>query len=222
MSVLMQAAIASSRRRTVANPYLLSDDLEYADNAAAGDVGRWTVFGSPTFGYATSPNGPLAGSYSLKISGFGGDTATTNNFTASADTWVYFVFRITSLAANQIVCTFLDSSGDKTAECTVLTTGAIRLLAGGAGTTVQSGLDLIAAATTYHIWLHYSRSTGSGATMEAWVSLTGVRGDLAISTASGIGSAQATSLRFGPVSSGPALIWDTLRVSASPIGDNPL
>jgi hypothetical protein len=220
---LSSVAFVARATSAPAASYLLSDDLEYADNATASTPGGWSIVGSPTFGYATAPNGPLAGSYSLAISGFGGDTATTKNFTASADTWVYFRFRINSLSATQRICTFFNSASSQTANCYVLSTGAVRILAGPSGSTVQSGADTLSAATTYHIWLHYRPGPGGiGATMEAYRSTDGLRGSPVVQTTSGTGFEAATSLSFGPVSSGPTLIWDEIRVSSSPIGNNPL
>jgi hypothetical protein len=223
-NIILQAAIASSRRRRPPSSYLFSDDVEYADNAAANTVGGWTLTGSPVFGYATSP-APLDGSYSLSISGFGGDAATTTAFTASPETWVYFMFRDSSLSSQQTVVRLLDSVGT-TAKCLVNTNGSLTIQAGSGGGDQTSAAGVITAGATYHIWLHFTATASPNPpALEVYVSDTAVRGVAApvVTQTGGVTTGgQALKVKFGTVSSGVVLIWDRLRVSATEIGDNPL
>lgn len=191
--------------------YLFSDDLLYADNAAALTA-QWGITGTPAFGTTTGP-GSLSGRKCLKISGFGGDSTTTPPFAGAADTWIYFQFAISSLSTTQKICGLLDDSDTETANVSVLNTGVVRIKAGSTGSTVPSGAGAIIAGSVYNIWVRYKPSTGSGATMEVYASSSETRGPVAVSTTSGFGYEQACKLALGPVASGPALYWSKIRVA---------
>lgn len=197
--------------------YLLSDNLDYVDNAAAVTAG-WNSAPAGYWGYATSP-APLGGySYSLKT--FWSSYVAAKTFTPQSEVWIYFQMNVPSIATSGAAFTLTDSA---------LTAYCLRLVVDQAGTmslahtgTGAGSVDTsYSIGTTYHIWIHYIKGTGSTATIELYRSTDGTKGTVLLSKTNAAGTVDAGNVNIGMINNGTA-IFSKLRVSATSIGDNPL
>ena len=83
------------------------------------------------------------------------------------------------------------------------------------------GTTTIVANTTYHVWVEWTKGTGSNGTMKLFVSTTGLKPaapEANITTGNG---GATERIYVGPTSSGPNAIFDRILVGNTPIGSNP-
>jgi hypothetical protein len=104
---------------------------------------------------------------------------------------------------------------------------ACRLDAGSAGIDVTHGAatslgtTVISPGTTYHIWVEWTKGTGSNGTMKLFISANGVKpAQPEASLSAGTGGA-TENIYIGPLSAGPNVIIDRLLVDDVEIGGNP-
>jgi VCBS repeat-containing protein len=89
----------------------------------------------------------------------------------------------------------------------------------GHGSVYANGSTAIAANTTYHVWVEWTRGTGANGTMKLFISSTGTKPaapEASITTGNG-GATQR--IYVGPTGSGPNVIFDRLLVDDVPIGN---
>ena len=211
-----ELVLLSGSPQVIAPSYLISDNLEYANSSDANTIGGWTTTSTPTWAYATAP-APLEGTRSIRF------TASAQNtfieFPSQTDLWVYFLANAASNAANSLHVLLRDSTPTTMASADFISTGIVRVNAGGLDNSSSAGTFL--GATTYHCWLHYS-TNGSTANMDFYISTTGVRpGSPQASKVSGSSTGGVTRLHLASAST-TTVIFDKIRVSTSAIGDNPL
>jgi len=201
---------------TPASQYLVSDDLEYVDVTAA-TAGGWTSASTPVWGYNTSP-APLQGSYSLAINS--SSDSVTKTFASSSTVYCYFLINLTAFTANQQCFYLLDSLDAQVAAVMFrFATQDARCFNGTTNATSSSGLIL--ADTTYHVWVDYTVGSGANGITNVYVSTTGIKGSAIATVSNGNATTNAEKIRFGlPGGIGTDII-DKVRVSLSPIGDNP-
>jgi hypothetical protein len=217
MGMLQTKRMVSRQMNVIPTPsaYLVSDDLEYTSNGAATAAG-WSIGAtSPTFGYNTSP-APLQGSYSL-MENASADVADIS-FDAQDEVWAYFLVNVPTTDST-VRCAFKDNTDTTIATINFITTGIVRVNAGG-GTDNSSSAGVISANTTYHVWVRYVKGTGANAIMTAYVSTNGVKGAAVASRTAGTSTTQATKFRFN-ISTSNTVVFDKLRISTTEIPDNP-
>lgn len=195
--------------------YLISDDLIHVDNAAAVTAG-WSSTNAGYWGNTTSP-APLAG-FARSLRTFWGDGNTGKSITPQSDVWVYFILNIPAVTAGGTFFTI----GDGTTTLLKLGANQSNVMTLGYGATAAGGVDVAyTMGTTYHIWLHYTKGTGSNAQLELFRSTDGIKGTRIAYNGNAPGTTDVNSFRLGMVTNGTA-IFNKLRISATSIGDNPL
>jgi hypothetical protein len=89
------------------------------------------------------------------------------------------------------------------------------------GSASANGKMTIDPGTTYHVWVEWSKGTGSNGTMKLFVSPTATKPaapDASITTGKGTATAR---MYVGPTGTGPSVLFDRILVANSPIGSNP-
>jgi hypothetical protein len=89
------------------------------------------------------------------------------------------------------------------------------------GSAAALGSTVLAANVTYHVWVEWTRGTGSNGTMKLFVSTSGAKpttSEASITTGSG---AATERIYVGPTSTGPNVIFDRILVDDLPIPGNP-
>lgn len=188
--------------------------MEYASSGAATSAG-WSNSGSPTWAYATSP-APLIGSYSLK---YDNSNYTTKDFSAQSDCWVFFAFNLDSLAAQRNFFRLWSSAPATIVEVFVKTTGKMAI--GHGGVYSADGSFTVSINTTYYVWIHYTKGTGSNGVAELYVSSSATKpGSADCSLSNGAGNVDVAKVACY-VGSAANVTIDYLRVSSATIGSNP-
>lgn len=198
--------------------YLLSDNLEYADNTAMTN-GGWTLTASPLAGYATAP-APLQGSYSFTNNA---SATALGDYTLSAaqtEFCFYTMWTANTLVNNPAILRLLDGTGTVILRVLVLAAGQIRV-ADGSGTAIQtSGAGVVTGGTTYHIWGRIVAGTGANAICDIYVSTTTTKGAATIAISTGAWTETLKTIRLiGVVTD--TVIWDKIRIATSLIPDIP-
>ena len=203
-------------RMTASGPsYLLSDNLEYADAAAAASAG-WVDASSPVWAYTTSP-APLVGTRSFACDST--SDASVHSFTAAAGCWAFCYYNVDVFGAS--LFQLLNSSDTIVAGCAFRSDGSVRAINGTS--TLDSAGGLVSPATTYCVWLHYTKGTGANGVTDVYVSNTStIPGSPTISVTSGDASTDASKFRMFANSFGVVAVYDKVRVSTSAIGSNPV
>ncbi len=96
--------------------------------------------------------------------------------------------------------------------------GHIQITHGDGPNTFAYGTTVLAVNQTYHVWIEWTKGTGNNGTMKLFVSETGTKPAAQASITTGNGGATGT-IFVGPTAAGPDVIYDRLRISASPFGD---
>lgn len=204
--------------------YLVKQDFEgtgYDNSETWSEAGTGTVDEDYT-------SVVLAGSQSLRIvtSGTVGRT-TSPTFTAQADVWVYCLFRPVSIPATQRWVFQLRDASSALCSLRFNSSGTLTIRAGSAGGTAT--VTALSAGTTYHIWMHYIKGSGSDATGTVGFSTSGTKptsGNEFASHTAGNATTDADRLELGDAagaSSGTIeYLYDKVRVDDASIGDSPL
>ncbi len=200
--------MASSRRRS---PYLVSEDFE-----GTGTPSGWVESGSPDFDYAYLP---VQGAQMLSCPD--GSSAYKNFANSSGTCWAFARIRrlSTPTVTDFTILGLFDSSGTSLASVrTRNTSNGWRLWAGSAyvGTTNYGGSNVNVA-----IWLSYTAGTGGNAVTSIYINNSEIRpASPALIHTSGTRTANAERVICN--ASGAQILFDKVRVSASPIGSNPI
>lgn len=202
----------------VDSQYLLSDNLEYID-AAAATAGGWTDTGSPTWAYTTAP-APLEGLRSLLLSSSA--VASVKSFSPASDVWAYCLVNVDSITNSPYVLRLRDGSGTQVAAIRFMNTGAIRVYTDATGNNTSASTSLCAANTTYHLWLRYVKGTGANSAAYAYISSTGIKpGSADVSKTNGAATTDASQFYARLEVSTTNGVIDKARVSVAEIGSNP-
>ena len=85
------------------------------------------------------------------------------------------------------------------------------------GSVPALGTTALSTNTTYHVWVDWTKGTGTNGTMKVFVSTTGTKPAVAeASLTTGNGGA-TQNLHLGPTGTGPNLIFDRLLIDDVPI-----
>ncbi len=200
-------------------PFLIDENCE-----GTGTPSGWVdLSGSPNWDYTASP---LVGSQSLYCPMVGAACKTrTNDFTGGAipEVWVYFRMKATNGTNPSTATTFMGigASGTPGSTATWRILSTLRMCtATGAGTVSTISLD-----TDYHFWIHYLKGTGANAVVDIAFSTSGVRPTsgnnfFEVTTDVNTFDAARISLGGGSTTMGMDIVFDTIRVRGSQIGDN--
>jgi hypothetical protein len=213
-----QDVVVIGRAPVASSTLLLSDDLDYADNAAAASAG-WTNASTPVWGSVTSPapvDGVSATALELNTSA---DSA-LRTFTASGEVWFYIILNVSSLASTNNLIYLLDSSSTELARLAFLSTGAVRGYNGGSNNTSSAGT--VVAATTYHIWFRYVKGTGANSITQTWVATSATKpGSTTTSYLIGASTTDCDRIRIGSSSTNAVILLNKLRVYTTDPGSSP-
>jgi len=215
-----KAAIASINGQSApaGGSYVFSDDLEYANAAAAASAG-WTDAGTPTWAYTTSP-APLQGTYSCLSNAAA--NSSYYDFTATDPVGIYFMFSVSAISTTPHLCRFYNSTTELF-RVRALSTGAIRIYTGG-GTTLatSSSAGLVANDTVYHLWIEATAGGGTNGSLAVSISTTPTKPPSP--DVSSLASTHTLGLSRFYIAVGVNscnLIADKIRVASSAIGSNP-
>jgi len=196
-----------------AQTYLLNEGFEGAGYENSG----WSAFSTVDPDYTTTA---LAGSQSLRCSGTSSyimrSLAPGNSF------YCYFQIRWLSFAPYKFVVDWLDASSSSISR--VITDDFPHKLGIVHGNVSASGSTALSANTTYHVWVEWTRSTGSDGTMKLFVSTTGIKPaspEANITTGNGTGT--IAKFDIGPFDAAATtdVIYDRMLIDDEPIGSNP-
>lgn len=205
--------------------YLLEENFENT-GVPGYDVPTWTETNSPDENSSTLALN-LQESEALYLNPSATTVNTTSpTFTDQSTVYAYFLIRFSSLPSggSWTAFQFRHSSG----ECVrvrVTGTGAFAIRAGGGTESITS--NTISINTTYHVWVKYTKGTGTNAVGEVAFSTDGVRptsgGAFATQTSGGTAVTDANQIVFGQSSSNTTSVYfDKVRVDETLIGDNPI
>jgi hypothetical protein len=163
----------------------------------------------------------LEGNQSLFLPATGSvGSSTLVDFADQAEVWVYFKLRLTNTSQGTKTIGGLSQNGGTINQLFQVNTAGLKPSFGGAQTT-----DGFAANTTYDVWLHYRKGTGSNGIVDIGFSTNGTK------PTSGTRFAQSTTYtgvnNAGRLFLGTSahtnfdVIIDKIRVDNSEIGSNP-
>ena len=187
--------------------YLLSEGFEGTGFENAG----WNQNGTPNPNYTTTA---LHGAQSLNTSGAQYIWRTFQNSTS-----FYLYTQVRAIAWSSFTnLVYLDDASWGNAA-SVWTDGSRLHVRHGSVSAV--GTMPLSPNTTYHVWVDWTKGTGTNGTMKVFVATTGTKpavADASLTTGTG---AATQRLYLGPTGAGPNLIFDRLLIDDVAIGSNP-
>lgn len=200
--------------------WLVNEDCE----GTGSPTGWTTANGTPNWDYTTTI---LADTQSLLLATTGVAVMTRFDFTNQSDFKMYFLFRMTGSlpgSAQNIMGVRPNGGGAPLFSLTITSTGRLNWTFGGQTASPSAALSL---ATTYHVWLEYKQGTGANGWHSVGYSTTGVRPLVAGTTYNFTAATSTATTQIGRIELGLTpttqtvdLIYDNIRVSNTPIGDN--
>jgi len=169
----------------------------------------------------------LQGTQSLRFvyTGSGAVAQTQTSFAAQDEIWVYFMVRFPNLTDhNPAYLGWLEIPGT-TIAMTLNNTFTVSISGGVTSTTVAT----MTSNTTYHVWAHYRKGSGTDQVQDIAFSTTGIKplsGNNFAQSINGNRTTQITKLTLAWDGEGAAFptreyIFDKIRVANTCIGDNP-
>lgn len=218
-------AVAAAPPASGCDGYLICEDFETATTGYDDPAATWTEVEPANSvvnpAYATAP---LAGSQSLllDINEYSLTVGVWASFTAQDTVYAYTMFR-TNYDVGQDVILLQDSSGN--ALCRAYRTSGDVLKAWSSGSSPDT-VATMAINTTYHVWMRYTKGTGSNAVCSVAFSTDGTEptsGNNFASCTDGTETAQAARVYLGGAGSDNTLEkkLDKVRVKTTAIGSNP-
>jgi hypothetical protein len=190
--------------------YLLSEGFDATGTPGYDNTG-WTESGAANENYTTTI---LHGTQSLNCSGA---QYIQRTFQYSTSFNLYFRVRWITWSDFKSVI-YWDDSGFNTVANVYGDDNRLQIKHGSVSV---NGTTVIAAGTTYHVWVEWTKGTGANGTMKLYMSTTGTKpasAEASITTGNG-GATQR--IYVGPTSAGPNVIFDRILVDDVPIGSNP-
>jgi glucose/arabinose dehydrogenase len=185
--------------------YLLTEGFEGAGFENTG----WTKSGTPNENYT---NLVLHGAQSLNCVGA---QYIQRAFSFSTSFYLYFRVRWNTWSDyNSII--YWDDASYNTAALLYADDNRLQILH---GSVLADGTTTIAANTTYHVWVEWTKGTGANGTMKLFLATSGTKPaspEASITTGNG---ATTQRMYFGPTGAGPNVILDRLLVDDVPIGN---
>jgi hypothetical protein len=196
--------------------YLVDQDFE----GAGYDNGEtWTEVGSPNEDYTGVV---LDGAESFRLAQSGGQMYAHVSFSALDEIWVYFLLRPITIDAATRTIASLHIGGSERVLIRVTSTGQLHYDGSGTGSTTGT----MSAGNTYHVWIHYKKSTAANGVIDIGFSTDGTRptsGNNFVQTTTDSESNQIDRLDLGAAALiSQEYIFDKVRVDNAQIGDNPL
>ncbi len=187
--------------------YLLSEGFEGTGFESAG----WTKNGTPNPDYTTTV---LHGAQSLNTLGAQYISRTFQNSTS-----FYLYTQVRAIAWSGFTnLVYLDDANWGNAASVWSDGTRLHVRHGSVSAT---GTTPLSPNTTYHVWVEWSKGTGTNGTLKVFVATTGTKpavADASITTGTG-GATQR--LYVGPTGAGPNLTFDRLLIDDVAIGSNP-
>jgi VCBS repeat-containing protein len=185
--------------------YLLAEGFEGTGYENTG----WTENGTPNENYT---NLVLHGAQSLNCVGA---QYIQRSFAFSTSFYVYFRVRWNTWSDYNSIL-YWDDANYGTAALLYADDNRLEILH---GSVVADGTTTIAANTTYHVWVEWTKGTGANGTMKVFLATSGTKPaspEASITTGNG---AATQRMYLGPTGSGPNVIFDRLLVDDVPIGN---
>ena len=187
--------------------YLLSEGFE----GTGFENGGWSKFGAPNEDYTA---GALTGAQSLNCTGA---QFIYRNFAFASSFNMYFKARWLAWGPyNNVI--YWDDATWGTAAGLFAFDNRLEL---GHGNVFSMGTTPIALDTTYHIWVEWTKGSGTDGTMKLYVSTTGTKPGAPEAQITAGNGAALQRIYFGPTGTGPNVIFDQLLVDDVPIGSQP-
>ncbi len=158
---------------------------------------------------------PLAGAQSLRCNGV---SFVQRPFVNSTEFYAYCQVRWLAWTDFRVILDWLNASQTSAATVYADFGRRIQVIHGGVSST---GSTVISDNTTYHLWVEWTRGTGTDGTMKIFLSTTGIKpATPEASLSNGAGGALAF-FDIGPFGNGADVVYDNVILSDSPIGNNP-
>lgn len=218
------ALLSSSRYFNPLSNYVFSESFE-----APGYENTWTTNGSLTVDPADS-SAPLQGLYSLHITLSAQNGGVRAAWSAQSNVYGFFMIRFSNLPSTGTTEDFIAFNVGSTKVLSMSLAGGNVLRVIDASATAQAAtVATIANNTTYNVWWSYQAGTGANAKYTVAFSTTTtqpVSGNNYAETLVGGQSAFVDTIRCGADNLPGTDAWeakfDKIRISTTPIGDNPL
>ncbi len=210
--VVVLGIFSAASTRAAAPTYLLSEGFEGPGYEKSG----WVVPPNSTSAPEPDHTGTvLLGTQSLRCNGV---SFIQRPFVREDPIYCYLRVRWASWSDYKFVVDWLDDGQGSTAT---LLTSFGRKLEIKHGSVSVPGTTTIDLDTTYHVWLEWTKGSGSDGTMKLFVSTDGTKPaapEVFITTGNGVG----TSLfDVGPFGAGVDVVYDSILIDDEPIGSNP-
>src|SRR5439155_21742547 len=184
--------------------YLLSEDFEGTGFENSG----WIKHGTPNADYT---NLVLHGTQSLNCVGV---QYLERGFPFSDSCYLYFQVRWTAWSDyNNII--YWDDPGWNIVAGLYANHTRIEL---NHGSSKAYGTSTIVANTTYHVWIEWTKGSGTNGTMKLFLATTGAKPSAPEATITTGNGGATQRIYIGPTSSGPDVIFDHILVDDVPIG----
>ena len=212
-SILVVLGIFSAASTRAAAPtYLLSEGFEGPGYENSG----WVVPPNSTSAPEPDHTGTvLLGTQSLRCNGV---SFIQRSFVREDPIYCYLRVRWASWSDYKFVVDWLDDAQGSTAT---LLTSFGRKLEIKHGSVSVPGTTTINLDTTYHVWLEWTKGSGSDGTMKLFVSTDETKPaapEVFITTGNGVGTAL---FDIGPFGAGVDVVYDSILIDDEPIGSNP-
>ncbi|MBK7999042.1 MAG: hypothetical protein IPK15_10095 [Verrucomicrobia bacterium] len=198
--------------RAAAQTYLLSEGFEGPGYENSG----WIVPPNSTSAPEPDHTGTvLLGNQSLRCNGV---SFIQRPFEREDPFFCYLRVRWAAWSDYKFVVDWLDNTQGSTA--TLLTSFGNKLEIKHGSVSVP-GTTTIALNTTYHVWIEWTKGSGSDGTMKLFVSTDGTKPtvpEVSITTGNGVASA---AFDVGPFGAGVDVVYDSILIDDEPIGSNP-
>jgi hypothetical protein len=198
--------------RAAAPTYLLSEGFEGPGYENSG----WIVPPNSTSAPDPDHTGTvLIGNQSLRCNGV---SFIQRPFQREDPFYCYLRVRWAAWSDYKFVVDWLDGGQGSTA--TLLTSFGNKLEIKHGSVSIP-GTTTIALDTTYHVWIEWTKGSGSDGTMKLFVSTDGTKPtapEVSITTGNGVAPA---AFDVGPFGAGVDVVYDSILIDDEPIGSNP-
>lgn len=207
-----KAVIARKNAATAGPSYLVEEDCE-----GTGTPAGWVDTSTPNWDNVAVV---LRGTQSVALDS--NNEYTTKTFTGQGTVNVFFRFQLTDMPASYVtIFKILDSTPATVLSLRVYSTGAIRIYHGTIN--ASSGAGVIAADTTYYVWITYTKDPGGGnGVASVTVETSAIKGTADASIANGDATTDADRIRMEKDNTdGYTHYYDQILVDDEVIGDVP-